>query len=263
MNSSDISTISKKMESMSITHRVVRHDKRLPQSRYSPYILGSVIATIPYTKETDLTIERQKDEAIRLGVELSLFVAEAMFILSDDLRSMLLFFPLVVKYAGYKNTNDGPVVGRLFCVMLYVFETYIKPKNGVYQADGKSIQQELIGKSHQNFSFGIKELDCIVFVLGKRESSFGDVVKLQTDFEHYNQELKKLEETLRSAKDVSEANGFVRDEIKSNILHMWESLFETPSKLIHPKVRMLEMFRPLLNQSRENICSRLIASLHI
>ncbi|EFH67435.1 predicted protein [Arabidopsis lyrata subsp. lyrata] len=193
------------MESMSITHRVVRHDKRLPQSRYSPYILGSVTTTIPYTKETDLTIERQKDEAIRLGVELSLFVAEAMFILSDDLRSMLLFFPLVVKYAGYKNTNDGPV----------------------------------------------------------RESSFGDVVKLQTDFEHYNQELKKLEETLSSAKDVSEANGFAREAIKSNILHMWESLFETPSKLIHPKVRMLEMFRPLLNQSRENICSRLIASLHI
>ncbi|VYS48041.1 unnamed protein product [Arabidopsis thaliana] len=250
------------MESMSMTDRVVRSNKRLPQSRYSPYILRSVLATIHNSKETNLTIEKQKEEAIRLGVELSLFVAEAMFILSDDLRSMLLLCPLIVKYAGYKYTNDGPVVGRLFCVMLYVFETYIKPKNGVYEFDGRSIQRELIGKCHQNFSFGFKELDRIVFVLGKREGSCGGVVK-PSDFEHYNRELKKLEEMLRSAKDVSQANGFVRDEIKSNILHFWKSLFETPIKLIYPEVRMLEMFRPLLNQSWESICSRLIASLHI
>nr|ABE65397.1 hypothetical protein At1g35365 [Arabidopsis thaliana] len=153
MNSSDISTISKKMESMSTTDRVVRNNKRLPQSRYSPYILRSELSTIHNSKKTNLTIEKQKEEAIRLGVELSLFMAEAMFILSDDLRSMLLLCPLIVKYAGFKYTNDGPVVGRLFCVMLHVFETYIKPKNGVYQVNGKSIQRELIGKCHQNFSF--------------------------------------------------------------------------------------------------------------
>jgi len=183
---------------MSTTDRVVRNNKRLPQSRYSPYILRSELSTIHNSKKTNLTIEKQKEEAIRLGVELSLFMAEAMFILSDDLRSMLLLCPLIVKYAGFKYTNDGPVVGRLFCVMLHVFETYIKPKNGVYQVNGKSIQRELIGKCHQNFSFGIKELDRIVFVLGKREGSCGGVVK-PSDFEHYNQEMKKLEEMLRSA----------------------------------------------------------------
>ncbi|AEE31786.1 hypothetical protein (DUF1184) [Arabidopsis thaliana] len=179
------------MESMSTTDRVVRNNKRLPQSRYSPYILRSELSTIHNSKKTNLTIEKQKEEAIRLGVELSLFMAEAMFILSDDLRSMLLLCPLIVKYAGFKYTNDGPV----------------------------------------------------------REGSCGGVVK-PSDFEHYNQEMKKLEEMLR-------------DEIKSNILHLWKSLFETPIKLIYPEVRMLEMFKPLLNQSRESICSRLIASLDI
>ncbi|OAP14388.1 hypothetical protein AXX17_AT1G36120 [Arabidopsis thaliana] len=151
------------MESMSTTDRVVRNNKRLPQSRYSPYILRSELSTIHNSKKTNLTIEKQKEEAIRLGVELSLFMAEAMFILSDDLRSMLLLCPLIVKYAGFKYTNDGPV---------------------------ESVIRILV--------FGIKELDRIVFVLGKREGSCGGVVK-PSDFEHYNQEMKKLEEMLRSA----------------------------------------------------------------
>ncbi|KAG7599288.1 hypothetical protein ISN44_As06g034750 [Arabidopsis suecica] len=254
MNSSDISIISEKMESMSVSHHVARHNKKLQKSRYSPY-----------SKETNITIDKemQKDEAIRLGVELSLFVAEAMVLLSDDIRSMLLFCLWLLKHAGKGIT--APVVGRLIFVMIYVFETYIKPKNEIYQAGGKSNQWELFVKSSQNFVFGIRELDRIVLILRKRESSFGELVKT-SDFEHYNQELKKLEETLRSAKNDSEAYGFSREAIKSNILYLWKSLLETSPpkvKVINPKNRILEMFKPLLIQAREDACSRLIASLHI
>ncbi|KAL9308365.1 hypothetical protein AtEden1_Chr1g0039201 [Arabidopsis thaliana] len=209
MNSSDISIISEKMESMSI-NRVVRHNKKLPQSRYSPY-----------SKETYLNIEKEmkKDEAKRLGVEFSLFVAEAMFLLSDDLRSMLLFCLWLLKDAGNKGLTAPVVVGR--------------------------------------------EMDRIVSILGKRESSSCEEVKT-SDLEHYNLELNKLEETLRSAKEVSEANGFAREAIKSNIVYLWKCLFETSQpNVINLKNRILDMFTPLLIQVREDACSRLIASLHI
>ncbi|CAN7000178.1 unnamed protein product, partial [Brassica rapa subsp. trilocularis] len=62
---------------------------------------------------TDVTKEKeQKEEAARLGVELSLFMAEAMFILSND---------------------------RHDCT---VYATYIKPKNLVYIDGGKSTQSK-------------------------------------------------------------------------------------------------------------------------
>jgi len=65
-----------------------------------------------------------------------------------------------------------------------------------------------------------------------------------------------------SSKDVSEANGFARESTKSNILHLWDRK-STPPKIINPRIRISEMFRPLLNQARVNVCSHLIASLHI
>ncbi|CAH8254493.1 unnamed protein product [Arabidopsis lyrata] len=245
------------MESMSMTDRVVRNNKRLPQSRYSPYILGSVMDTIPHPKDTDLTNEKQKDDAERLGVDLSLFVAEAMFLLSDDIYSMLLFcVKIILKYSGNKERkNPTQVVKILIFVMLYVFETYIKPKNGVYQAGGKSTQLELIKSSTQHFAYGVRSLEHIVLAL----ENGGSMPPIY--FEHYNQELKKLEEKLRSSKDVLEANGFVREAMKSNILHLWKSLFVT-LPLIYPEVRINDMFRPLVNQARQDVCSRhLIASL--
>ncbi|XP_010480910.1 PREDICTED: uncharacterized protein LOC104759711 [Camelina sativa] len=203
MTSSDISIISKQMDSMSMTDhvRVVRHNKRLPQSRYSPYTLRTKL------KEK----EKQEEEAIRIGVKLSLFVAEAMFLLSDDIRSMLVFCFWLFKYAG-KRKFDGPVLGRVFHVIQYVFVTYIKPKNGVYQDGGKSIQWEQFKTSSYYFSLGIRVLTRIVSVL-----EAGAFVK-PSGLKHYNQELKKLEENLRSFKDVSEANGFAREAIQSNLL---------------------------------------------
>ncbi|CAL9217464.1 unnamed protein product [Arabidopsis halleri] len=176
-----------------------------------------------------------------------------MFILSDDLRSMLHFCFCLLNIAG-KRDYDGPVVGRLIHVIQYVFETYIKPKNGVYHDDGLSIHVELIKTCPQHFNFGVRVLNHIVSGLKN-----GTVVKSYS-FEYYNQELKKLEEKLRSAKEFSEANGFVREEIKSNILHLWKFLFEgTPEVINRNKTIVLELFRPIENE----VCCRRLASLLI
>ncbi|KAG7593975.1 hypothetical protein ISN45_Aa01g027560 [Arabidopsis thaliana x Arabidopsis arenosa] len=197
--------------------------------------------------------EKQKEEAIRLGVELSLFVVEAMFLLSDDLRSMLLFCFCLLTYAGKKD-YDGPVVGRLVRVIQYVFVTYIKPKNGVYHDDGLSIHVELMKTCPQHFNSGVGGLNSLVSILKN-----GSVVK-SYGFEYYNQEMKKLEEKLRSAKEFSEANGFVRDEIKSNIVHLWKSLFEETPEVINPnKPILFELFRPVRDEDlRRRLASLLI-----
>ncbi|AAG12613.1 hypothetical protein AtNW77_Chr1g0039561 [Arabidopsis thaliana] len=141
-------------------------------------------------QKTDLNKEKenQKEEAIRPGVKLSLFVAEAMFLLSDNLP----------------------------------------------------------------FNIGVGGLNSIVLILKNN-----NVVKSYS-FEYYNQELKKLEEKLRSAKEFSEANGFVREEIKSNILHLWKSLFEaTPEVRNSNKTIVLELFSPIDNE----VCCRLASLL--
>ncbi|XP_023633051.1 uncharacterized protein LOC17900216 [Capsella rubella] len=192
------------MESM--PHGVVR--LRLPIKKFR---------VSPYSKETNIhtNYEKQKEEAVRLGVELSLFVAEAMLLLSNE--DMFMFCFWLVKDTVNKDVY-GPVVGR--------------------------------------------ELDRFVSILRNKESSLGDdgLVINPSDFEHYKQELKKLEETLRSSKDV-EVNGVERETIKSYILYLWKSLFETSQpKVINPWARILEMFRPFFNQAREDVCSSLIAS---
>ncbi|ESQ38894.1 hypothetical protein EUTSA_v10001845mg, partial [Eutrema salsugineum] len=212
---------------MSLTHRVVRHNKRLRESRYSPYVKGTA-----FTKME----EKQKEEAVQLGVELSLFVAEAMFLLSDDIRSVSLFCFWILRRAG-NGDYRGPAVGRVSRVIQYVFATYIKPKKRVYHDGGKSIQCQLIGTFQKNFIFGMRGLAHIVSIL-----KIGGLVKPSV-LEHYNQELKKLEENLRSVRDVSEANGFSRELIEFNILHLWKSLFETtPLKMSPDKTIMIELF---------------------
>ncbi|KAL9308307.1 hypothetical protein AtEden1_Chr1g0038591 [Arabidopsis thaliana] len=201
MSSSDMSIISKQFELMSMTDRVLRHNKRLLQeSRYSPYTLG--------TKEKQK--HKQKEEAVRLGVELSLFVAEAMFLLSDDIR--------------WWQIEPMGTVQNVFL----------------------------------SFFFWSRVLARIVSIL-----EIGGLVK-PSGFKHYNQELKKLEEHLRSVKDVSEANGFAREAIESSIFHLWKSLFEATPEMIHPsKSKVLELFSPLLNEATLEACSRHLTSLCI
>ncbi|CAA7043777.1 unnamed protein product [Microthlaspi erraticum] len=213
MSSSDISIISKQMESISMTtHRVLRRNKTIPPARYSPY---------NNTTGTDSTKEKQKEEAVRLGVELSIFVAETMFVLSDDIRSMLVFCCYVFKYAGNKSYN-GPVFGR-----------------------------------YPQVYFGTRSLGLIVSVLKK-----GGLVK-SSFLVHYKQELKKLEEKLRSVKDVSEANGFAREAIESHIVHLWKSLFETAPEVINSSARFLELFGLAINEGKQLSFCRRLTSLRI
>ncbi|EOA38452.1 hypothetical protein CARUB_v10010102mg, partial [Capsella rubella] len=250
----DISTISKQMESMSMTDhvRVLRHNKRLPQFRYCPY-------TIRTTKEKEKEMEKQKEEARRLGIELSFLVAEAMFLLSDDIRSILLFCFWLFKNKEGKRKFQGPVLGRVFRVIQHVFVFYIKPKKGVYKDAGQSIQWEHLKACAYYFAYGVRVLVTIVSVL-----EGGCLVK-QSAFKDYNQEVKKLEENLRSVKDVIEANGFSREAIESRVLYFWKSLFVTSSTVLvlpdKPTVHML--FRDLLNEASRDACSRLLTSLHI
>ncbi|KAF8054026.1 hypothetical protein N665_1355s0009 [Sinapis alba] len=216
-----------------MTDRVIRHTKRLPQSRCSPFTNGS----------GDVTKEKeQKEEVVRLGVELSLFMSEAMFILSDDIRSMTHF------------------LRRLCRVIQHAFATYIKPKNKVYHDGGKSSQSQLMRTFRHDFIYVIRGLVHIVSTL-----EIGCLVK-PSFFEEYNQELKNLEENLRSVKDVSEANGFAREAIESDILHLWKSLFEIifGSQVIKlDNIIISELVRPLLNELNKEICARSLASLVI
>ena len=197
-----------------MTDLVIRHTKRLPQSRCSPFTNGSVMIFIPFERKsksltflifiylfiyrtTDVTKEKeQKEEAARLGVELSLFMAEAMFILSDDRRSMTYF----CFFTLFKTKMDrrGPAVRRLYRVIQLVYATYIKPKNLVYIDGGKSTQSKLMGTFRQDFVSAIRGLAHIVSTL-----EIGCLVKPSV-LEQYNQELKKLEENLGSVKDVSQ-----------------------------------------------------------
>ncbi|CAN7047342.1 unnamed protein product [Brassica oleracea var. botrytis] len=234
--------------SAEMTDRVIRHTKRLPQSRCSPFTNGT---TDDVTKEKE-----QKEEAVRLGVELSLFMAEAMFILSDDRRSMTYFCFLTL----FKTKMDrrGPAVRRLYRVIQQVYATYIKPKNLVYIDGGKSTQSKLMGTFRQDFVSAIRGLAHIVSTL-----EIGCLVKPSV-FEQYNRELKKLEENLGSVKDVSESFGFAREAIESEILPLWKSLFETNSQVIKlDKTINSELLRPLLNELNKEICARSLASLVI
>lgn len=188
-----------------------------------------------------------KDEVIRLGVEFSVSVAESMFLLCDDIRTMLFISLALWKYV---LPERNPVVERLFLLIHYIYSKDIKPKNEVlYQnGEGKSAQWNLIKTTWNDFVCGIIVLNRLVLVLRVKDCSYDDRLLLSA-IAKYKQELKNLEGKLRSAKDVSEANGFARETIKSNIFPFWKSLFDEQGKEEIPreiKNRMLrELFKPI------------------
>ncbi|CAG7896164.1 unnamed protein product [Brassica rapa] len=198
------------MESKS-TSGVVR--RKPPSFRFYPYTSGSA------SGKKDM-----KDEVIRLGVEFSVSVAESMFLLCDDIRTMLFISLTLWKYV---LPEGNPVVERLFLLIHYIYSKDIKPKNGVlYQnGEGKSAQWNLIKTTWNDFVCGIIVLNRLVLVLRVKDCSYDDRLLLSA-IAKYKQELKNLEGKLRSAKDVSEANGFARETIKSNIFPFWKSLFD-------------------------------------
>ncbi|EOA26579.1 hypothetical protein CARUB_v10022638mg [Capsella rubella] len=201
----------------------------------SPYILGK-----------DFAMQELKEEVVRLGVELSLFIAESMFLLCDDIRIMLWFCYRLCRDAKRDVTGDSPVVERLLRVIHYAYTKDIKPKNGVYQDGGNSVQWELVKNTWKDFLDGIVILDRLDMVLRRKDSSFDDRL-LSSAIKNYKQDvLKKLEDKLRSAEDVSEAHGFVRETLVSNIVDLWKSLFdeEVTPKVVRSRI-LSDLFTPI------------------
>ncbi|CAA7053834.1 unnamed protein product [Microthlaspi erraticum] len=195
--------------------------------------------------------EEVKQEVMRLGVSLSLYVAESMFLLCDDIGTMLSF---CYKLWKYTLPPSEPVSERLLRVIHYVYSNDIKPKNIVCREDGggMSVQWELIRTTWKDFAEGIIILHRLDKVVRERYWTFDERL-LSSAIVKYKQEvLKKLEEKLTSTKDVSEANGFVRETIKSNISYLWMSLFDEEAEATTEEMRnkiVSDVFQPVLDKS--------------
>ncbi|VVB03747.1 unnamed protein product [Arabis nemorensis] len=132
-----------------------------------------------------------------------------MFLLCDDIHTMLGFcFKLWRGVMPYRN----PVLERLLLVIYNVYSKEIKPKNGVYQAGGSSVQWELIRTTWEEFADLVIVLHRLDMVLRRKVSSFEHRL-VSSAIQKYKQDvLKKLEDKLRPANHVSKANGPLFDE---------------------------------------------------
>uniref|UniRef100_A0A1J3FTH4 Uncharacterized protein n=1 Tax=Noccaea caerulescens TaxID=107243 RepID=A0A1J3FTH4_NOCCA len=215
--------------------------RKAPSFRYYPYATGSRTGK-----------EKMKKEVVQLGIEFSVCVVESMFLLSDDIRSMLLFCSTF-----RKRNRESLVVERLLRVIHYVYSKYIKPKKRVYKQDvGKnSFQWELIRTTWMDFTDGIIVLRRLVDLLGRKDASFDDRLLSSAIKQYKQQVLKKLEDKLRSAKDgvSSEVNGFARETIASDISYLWKSLFDeeageaSATKVMETRI-FRDLFQPLFDE---------------
>ncbi|ESQ28991.1 hypothetical protein EUTSA_v10024117mg [Eutrema salsugineum] len=172
-----------------------------------------------------------------------------MFLLCDDISCMLRFCFKLWKGVERDLKPDSPVGQRLLRVMHFVYSRSIKPKNGVHQIGERSLQWEMIRES---FDTVIRDLHKLCFI---REIN-GLWVEGRELTSRIEEALKKVEEKFRCAKDVSEANGFVREAIKSNIWDLWKSLFDKETeeawtqKVIRHEI-LCDMFQPFLKKEEE------------
>ncbi|KAG2301740.1 hypothetical protein Bca52824_030391 [Brassica carinata] len=201
------------MESKSTSGGAIRRDRRLV--RYYPYTTGSSAVK-----------EEMKKEVIQLGVKLSLSVVESMFLLCDDIRTMLFFCQKI--WRDYNRCPD-PVLERLLRVMHYVYLRDIKPKKRVFKNYGQSVQWRLISSAWEDFANGVMVMFRLVRVLRRKDWSYDDRL-LFSAIEKYKQVLKRLDDKLRSKKNVSKKNGFMRETIEPNIYDLWKSIFDEEAK---------------------------------
>ncbi|CAH2048189.1 unnamed protein product [Thlaspi arvense] len=205
----------------------------------------------PYNLGRDSAKKKLEKEAVRLGVELSLYVAQSMFLLCDDIRSMLIFCFKLWRDAKNDLNPNSPVAERLLRLMHYIYLKDVKPRNGVYQNETTSVQLELAGTTWRNFEDGFTYLDLVVLILRGEEENCLYRREFTSSIE---EEVKSLEEKLRSVKAVSEANGFKREAIKCSISEMWKSLFDKEAKEASQTLRVIkngilrDLFLPLLNE---------------
>ncbi|VVB17938.1 unnamed protein product [Arabis nemorensis] len=146
---------------------------------------------------------------------------------------------------------NSPVAERLLRVIHYVYLRGIKPKNGVYKNDGISVHLSLAEPTCREFEYGITYLDRLVSKLGREGSCLNSGRLMTSSIEEM---VKKVEETLSCGKAVSEANGFVREDIEWRILGLWKSLFDKAAneatqtmKVIKYRI-LLDLFLPLHNE---------------
>ena len=78
-----------------------------------------------------------REEIVQLGVDLSLFVAESMFLMCDNIHSMIHFCLKLWRDVKRDLKPCSPVVERLLRVIHYVYSENNKPKNGVYHTGVK------------------------------------------------------------------------------------------------------------------------------
>lgn len=170
--------------------------------------------------------EEMKKEVIQLGVKLSVSVVESMFLLCDDIRTMLFFCYRL--WRGY-NPRPYPVLERLLRVMHCVYLRDIKPKKRVFKNYGQSVQWRLISTTWEDFDKGVMVMHRLVRILRRKGRSYDDRL-LFSAIEKYKQVLKRLDDKLRSKKNVSEKNGFMRETIEPNIYDLWKSIFDEEAK---------------------------------
>lgn len=209
-----------------------------------------------------------KAAVVRLGVKLSMCLAESMFLLRDDIRTMLWFCYKLCKdthhyqksesrdASRYQNSDSSrdangysPVVDRLFRVSYHVYSKYIKPKNGEVQDGGNPVQCELISTTWKDFADGTVVLHRLVMLLRRKNGSFDDRLLLSA-IAKYKQLLKNLENKLRSAKHVSGENGFASKAVESYIFSFWKSLFEEEAPKAMNRMILEDMFMPLFDQPK-------------
>uniref|UniRef100_A0A1J3HUE8 Uncharacterized protein n=1 Tax=Noccaea caerulescens TaxID=107243 RepID=A0A1J3HUE8_NOCCA len=188
----------------------------------SPYILGEHFTTL-----------EAKKELVKLGVEFCLYVAQSMFLLCDNIGTLLGFCNgmrvAARRAATAVGLSESHVVDRLLLVMHHVYFRYIEPKIGVYQDDGEeseSVQFESVLKAGGDFLAGLRHLNSAAHSL--RGGGKGGR-KLTRPVEKM---VKKVEEKLGLVEKlgVAEANGFDRDAIEPDVLGIWKSLFDVEAK---------------------------------
>lgn len=197
---------------------------------------------------TDFSKQELKEEVVKLGIELSLLVAQSMFFMRDDDYRSTLWFYLKLWIDATKDRDQGsPVAERL----LYV-NYDIKPKDKEFENDDvRWVQWELIRTTMKDFAAGIRDLDHLVSIL-RGEGGFSDGREFTSRIE---EALKRIDDKLRCTKKNSEENGFAREVMESNILELWKSLFDKDAKeawkprVMRRIVSLTDMYKPLLEKT--------------
>nr|VDC91242.1 unnamed protein product [Brassica rapa] len=94
---------------------------------------------------------------------------------------------------------------------------------------GQSVQWRLISTTWEDFDNGVMVMHRLVRILRRKGRSYDDRL-LFSAIEKYKQVLKRLDDKLRSKKNVSEKNGFMRETIEPNIYDLWKSIFDEEAK---------------------------------